>query len=80
MYYLPAENIKILYSTIDTATFIVNIQIQFKIFRLLFIAYYIIITTGGGRLNLIQVVKHTAALCRPSCHSIFFKSLLSIFL
>lgn len=79
MYYLPAENIKILYCTVDIATFIVNIQIQFKIFRLLFTAYYIIITAGGARLSLIQVVKHSDAVCRPSCHSIFFKSLLSVF-
>lgn len=61
MYYLPAENIKILYCTVNTDTFIVNIQIQFKIFRLLFTAYYIIITAGGARLNLMQVV--TVPLC-----------------
>lgn len=72
MYYLPAENIKILYCTVDTATFIVNIQIHFKVFWLLFTAYYIIITAGGARLSLIQVVKHSHAVCRPSCHIIFF--------
>lgn len=80
MYYLPAENIKILYCTLDTATLIVNIQIQFKIFRLLFTAYCIIITTGGARLNLIQVVKHSAALCRPGCRSVSLKSLLNVFI
>lgn len=51
MCYLPAENIKILNCTVDTATSIVNIQIQFKIFRLLFTAYYIIITAGGASLT-----------------------------
>lgn len=51
MYYLPAENIQILNCTVDTATFIVNIQIQFKIFRLLFTAYYIIIAAGGASLT-----------------------------
>lgn len=69
MYDLPAESIKTLYRALHTATLIVNIPIQFKIFKLPFTAYYIsIVISGGARLNVIQAVKHNLC-CSTSLKS-----------